>query len=73
MTKPYAQGKQVLVFFESEVAQRKRVGPITQRSKDRNLSLLSNKLFFAICVRARNARGVLHRLEVHFVGGRMRI
>ena len=53
---------------KSELAQRKRVGPITQRSHDRNVCSLS-EFFFALYVRARYVRVDWHRLEVYFGSG----
>ena len=62
-TKPYMR-----YAHKSELAQRKRVGPITQRSDDRNIRSLFI-IFFAFprCICTCTARW--HRLEVYFGSG----
>ena len=62
-TKPYRR-----YAHKSELAQRKRVGPITQRSDDRNIRSLFI-IFFAFprCICTCTARW--HRLEVYFGSG----
>ena len=53
---------------KSELAQRKRVGPITQRSHDRNVCSLSEFFFCIICTCAVRARRLASFRGVFWLG-----